>query len=170
MADYEKYLERSGNWYNLFKADQTSYLHGNNTGFVGFLQPKYMNDTWRYQNPVECSPLDGFCSYSSNPKETFEDSIWEYTFFVPQDQATLITALGGPERFVQRLDYLHKTGLLDISNEPSQLMVYRYHYAGRPALSAQRLHSYILSSFNSTIHGLPGNDDSVVAAPLSLSQ
>lgn len=81
-----------------------------------------MNGTWRFQDPTECSPLDSFCSYSSNPKETFEDSIWEYTFFVPQDQAKLVSTLGGPEDFVKRLDYLHESGLLDISNEVSELV------------------------------------------------
>ena len=159
-ADYEKYLQRSGNWYNLWKANQTSFLFGADTGFVGFLQPKYMNGTWRYQNPIECSPLDSFCSYSENPKETFEDSIWEYSFFAPQDQAKLIQLMGGKATFVKRLDYLHTSGLLDISNEPSELVVYQYHYAGRPGLSSSRLHSYIPSSFNSSISGLPGNDDS----------
>ena len=60
MADYEKYLQRSGNWYNLWKHNQTSFIHGKNTGFTGFLQPRYANGTWRYQNPIECSPLDSF--------------------------------------------------------------------------------------------------------------
>ena len=158
-ADYEKYIHRSGNWYNLWKANQTSSIHGKDTGFVGFLQPKYTNGTWRYQNPIECSPLDSFCSYSENPKETFEDSIWEYSFFVPQDQAKLISLMGGKERFVKRLDYLHTSGLLDISNEPSELVVFQYHYAGRPGLSSKRIHTYIPAFFNSSVHGLPGNDD-----------
>jgi putative alpha-1,2-mannosidase len=159
-TDYEKYLQRSGNWYNLWKANQTSFIDGNNTGFTGFLQPRYANGTWRYQDPIECSPLDSFCSYSSNPKETFEDSIWEYVFFVPQDQKKLVATIGGPETFVKRLDYLHESGLLDISNEPSELVVYQYHYAGRPGLSSLRLHTYIPSFFNSSFGGLPGNDDS----------
>ncbi|KAF2484605.1 alpha-1,2-mannosidase [Neohortaea acidophila] len=160
MADYEQYLQASGNWYNLFKPNQTSYLFGNDTGFTGFLQPRYLNGTWRYQNPIVCSPIDEFCSYSENPMATFEDSIWEYTFFVPQDQAKLVAALGGPDTFVRRLDYLHEHGLLDIGNEPSELVVFQYHYAGRPGLSSRRLHTYIPSYFNSTVEGLPGNDDS----------
>lgn len=57
-SDAAKYLERSGNWRNLWKADQTSFLKGKNTGFTGFLQPRYANGTWRYQDPIECSPLD----------------------------------------------------------------------------------------------------------------
>ena len=40
------------------------------------------------------------------------------------------------------------------------LTVYLYHYAGRPALSTERIHTYIPKSFNSSPGGLPGNDDS----------
>lgn len=50
--------------------------------------------------------------------------------------------------------------MADISNEPVFLTVYLYHYAGRPALSAKRIHSHIPGSFNATEGGLPGNDDS----------
>ena len=160
-ADHQKYLARSTNWQNLWLANQTSVINGSNTGFTGFLQPRYSNGTWRFQDPIECSPLDDiFCSYSSNPRETFEDSIWEYVFFVPQDIAGLIATLGGRENFVARLDFLHENGLLDISNEPSELVAYLYHYAGRPGRSAERVHSYIPSRFNASVNGLPGNDDS----------
>lgn len=79
--------------------------------------------------------------------------------FVPQDIATLITLLGGKEEFIRRLDFLHTSGLTDISNEPSFLTVFLYHYVGRPALSSQRAHSYIPSFFNTSTTGLPGNDD-----------
>ncbi len=42
-----------------------------------------------------------------------------------------------------------------LSNEPVFLTVYLYHYAGRPALSAQRIHTYVPSAFNDTAAGLP---------------
>lgn len=74
--------------------------------------------------------------------------------------ATLIQTLGGPDTFISRLDFFHASGLADIGNEPVFLTVYQYHYAGRPALSALRAHSYIPSSFNASHSGLPGNDDS----------
>jgi len=80
--DYLKYISRASNWKKLFKEDQKSYINGNDTGFVGFLQPKYLNGTWGEQDPILCSPLDGFCSLTSNPQETFEDSIWEYQLLV----------------------------------------------------------------------------------------
>jgi putative alpha-1,2-mannosidase len=45
-------------------------------------------------------------------------------------------------------------------SQPSFLTVFQYHYAGRPALSALRSHSYIPRYFSPTHAGLPGNDDS----------
>ncbi|KAJ5204282.1 uncharacterized protein N7498_005161 [Penicillium cinerascens] len=159
--DHTKYLSRAGNWQNLFKEDQTSFLgNGTDTGFTGFFQPKYLNGTWGFQDPIACSPLATFCSLTTNPSETFESSIWEYLFYVPHDIAKLIKFVGGSDEFVARLDYFHESGLADIGNEPVFLTVYEYHYAGRPGLSARRAHSYIPSSFNATNGGLPGNDDS----------
>lgn len=45
----EKYEATSRNWQNLFKKDQTSYVNGIDTGFVGWFQPKFLNQTWGYQ-------------------------------------------------------------------------------------------------------------------------
>lgn len=74
--------------------------------------------------------------------------------------SSLIGLLGGDSSFIDRLDFFHESGLADISNEPVFLTVFMYHYAGRPSLSASRLHTYVPSSFNSAPGGLPGNDDS----------
>lgn len=72
----------------------------------------------------------------------------------------LITYLGGPTPFTNRLDYLHNNSITYIGNEPSFLTVFQYHYAARPAKSTLRAHSYIPSAFSPTPNGLPGNDDS----------
>jgi predicted alpha-1,2-mannosidase len=136
---YTKYLSRATNWQNLFKPDQPSFINGTNTNFTGFFQPKYLNGTWGYQDPIACSPLAGWCSLSSNPSETFESSVWEYMFFVPHDIGKVIDLLGGEETFLQRWAFFHTSGLADIGNEPVFLTVYMPHYAGRPGLSAQRV-------------------------------
>ncbi|KAF2872577.1 alpha-1,2-mannosidase family protein-like protein [Massariosphaeria phaeospora] len=163
-----KYMSRAGNWQNIFKADQTSNINGTDSGFTGFFQPKYLNGTWGYQDPIACSPLAGWCSLTSNPSETFESSCWEYMFFVPHDIGEIVELLGGPETFLRRLDFFHTSGLADIGNEPVFLTVYMPHYAGRPALSAERAHSYIPSRFNSSYAGLPGNDDSGAMASFTM--
>lgn len=74
----DKYMRRSENWENLWREDQTSFIDGEDTGFVGFFQPKYLNGTWGFQDPIACSALSGWCSLTSNPSETFEASIWQY--------------------------------------------------------------------------------------------
>ena len=81
-SDVEKYQERSGNWQNLYKPDQTSsFANGTDTGFVGFFQPKYLNQTFGYQDPLKCSNTDStsVCSLQNTGAETFESSIWEYS-------------------------------------------------------------------------------------------
>lgn len=157
---YNKYFERSTNWQNLWKSDQTSLINNSDTGFTGFFQPKYLNATWGFQDPIACSNLASFCSLTTNPSETFEASIWQYQFLVPQDVSGLISLMGGDAAFISRLNFFHTSGLADISNEPVFLTVFLYHYAGRPGLSTQRIHTYIPASFTATESGLPGNDDS----------
>ncbi len=80
-ADKEKFIASSGNWQNLFKADQvTTGDNGTDTSYVGFFQPKFLNKTWAYQNPMSCSNLDSVstCSLQNSGPETFESSLWEY--------------------------------------------------------------------------------------------
>ncbi|KAF9878719.1 alpha-mannosidase family [Colletotrichum karsti] len=162
--DKQKYLGSSTNWRYLYKQDQKSaFFNGTDTGFRGFFEPKYLNQTWAYQNPLNCSNIDaaaGACSLQNNGGETFESSLWEYGFFVPHDQATLINTYGGPDAFVRRLNFLHDQNITYIGNEPAFLTVFQYHYAGRPALSARRAHYYVPAFFSPKPDGLPGNDDS----------
>ncbi|CAL3969973.1 hypothetical protein PZA11_007493 [Diplocarpon coronariae] len=160
--DQQKYLRRAGNWENLFNPTQNSSINGVDTGFVGFLQPRKADKTWVFQDPARCSPLllPDSCYFDSGGGETYEGACWLYTFFVPQDMAKLINVLGGKEKFTQRLDFLHESGLLYMGDEQAFLTVFLYHYAGRPALSARRAHAYIPKEFNNTVNGIPGNDDS----------
>jgi predicted alpha-1,2-mannosidase len=79
--EQEKYEASSGNWLNLYREDQTSfYGNGTDTGFTGFFQPKYLNQTWGSQDPLKCSHQDSqsVCSLQNSGPETFESSIWEY--------------------------------------------------------------------------------------------
>ncbi|KAJ5884699.1 hypothetical protein N7495_009209 [Penicillium taxi] len=160
--DYTKYAKRSENWASMFKADQTSSIQGTDTNFTGFLQPRYTNGSWGYQDPSFCSPLLNFtsCYLNSNGHETYEGSAWLYTFYAPHDMGGLIKTLGGPELFTSRLTFLHESGLLYVGDEQAFLTVYQFHYSGRPALSAKYNHFYIPSQFNTTIAGIAGNDDS----------
>jgi len=127
------------------------------------MQPRYLNGTFGFQDPIFCSLILNFTACYLNPDghETYEGTSWLYTLFAPHDMRNLITTLGGDEAFVRRLDYLHDyPGLLYIGDEQAFLLLYLYHYAGRPAKSAERTHFYIPSQFNTSLNGIPGNDDS----------
>ncbi|KAF2459196.1 alpha-1,2-mannosidase, putative subfamily [Lineolata rhizophorae] len=167
-----RYTNSSRNWQNLWKTDQTSMIDGLDTGFEGFLQPRNSGGDWQLQDPIFCSPLyePHACYLGSYSSETYEGPIWLYSFFAPHDMAALIQKMGGQETFIKRLDFLHDSGLLDVGNEQSFLMHFLYHYAGRPALSAARLHHYIPGRYHAAPDGLPGNDDSgAMGAFLALS-
>ncbi|KAJ6445251.1 alpha-1,2-mannosidase subfamily [Purpureocillium lavendulum] len=161
QGDAEKYLKRAENWSNMFNKNQQSTVAGQT--FTGFLQPKYLNGTFGFQDPTFCTPLLNFtsCYLNANGHETYEGSCWLYTFYAPHDMSSLITTLGGPDEFVRRLQFLHDTpDLLYMGDEQGFLMVYLFHYAGRPGLSSFYQHFYIPSQFNDTVVGIPGNDDS----------
>lgn len=163
-ADVALYTARAGNWANLFRADQRSTLpDGTDTNFTGFLQPRLANGSWATpQEPSRGSPAnwEDCCGWYSADIATYEGSAWIYTFYAPGDVARLVPLLGGDDEFVRRLDYMHDNGLLDVGDEQAFLPVFLYHYAGRPGRSTARAHDYVPRLFNSSVVGMPGNDDS----------
>lgn len=88
-TDTAKYVTSSENWKNLYNPAQRSFFAtGVDTGFTGFFQPKFLNETWAIQDPLWCSTIDQDagvthqCSLTNNAVETFESSIWEYGLYV----------------------------------------------------------------------------------------
>lgn len=161
--DFNKYIGRAENWANMFRADQRSVLpSGVDTGFSGFMQPRMANGTWAHQEPARGSPADweDCCGMFSADIATYEGSSWLYTLYAPSDGAKLVQMLGGDEEFVRRLDYMFENNLVDMGDEQAFLPVFQYHWAGRPGRSTYRAHSFIPRLFNSTLAGIPGNDDS----------
>lgn len=165
--DVQKYTDRSSNWKNVFSKSTDHYLGPDlNKTFHGFFQPKYSNQTWMNQDVLLCSKRDKRdvkpCSGQLNGPETYESSIWEYGFYVPHDQGSLMKLYNGQVDFTNRLEVLHEAKIGDIGNEPSFLTVFQYHYAGRPGLSTKRVHYYVgeNSRFTAARDGIPGNDDS----------
>ena len=84
IEDYEKYTNRSRNWLNLFREDQKSYINGTDTGFTGVMQPRLLDGSWDYQDPILCSPLlePDSCYLNEDGNETYEASAWLYTLLV----------------------------------------------------------------------------------------
>lgn len=105
-----------------------------------------------------------------------EGNAWQYSWYVPQDVAGLIAAMGGDAKFVARLDALFEakvdpshfkhvediTGLIGWyahGNEPSHHIAYLYDYAGAPWKTQARLKQIMDSQYAARPDGLSGNDD-----------
>ncbi|KAK0709496.1 glycoside hydrolase family 92 protein [Lasiosphaeria miniovina] len=169
-ADAQKYYQRGGNWKNYWNSEQRDKYRDTSgtvvsTQFTGFMQPRMINGTFRYQNTRTCSPIQNQHScYYDTGFDTYEGSPWLYSFFVPQDMAGLIGLMGGPESFVERLTFFHKSGISYMGNEQGFLPTFQFHYGGRPGLSSFWTHHYIPDLFNASVNGIPGNDDCAMGA------
>ncbi|KAK5652766.1 hypothetical protein OQA88_9619 [Cercophora sp. LCS_1] len=169
-ADFQKYMQRGGNWANYWNPEQRDVYRDPSgeviqSDFKGFMQPRLLDGTFKHQNVRTCSPIfQTHSCYYDTGFDTYEGSPWLYSFFVPQDMTTLIKLMGGPERFVERLTFFHTSGLSYMGNEQGFLPVFQFHYAGRPALSSFWVHQYIPTLFNASVNGIPGNDDCAMGA------
>jgi predicted alpha-1,2-mannosidase len=169
-SDAKKYHSRSANWKNLWNGAQKDVYRDPRgdilqSEFTGFLQPRLVNGSWQYHNTRTCSPIHKtHACYYDTAYDTYEGSPWLYSFFVPQDMASLVSLMGGPDRFVQRLTYYHESGIAYMGNEQAFLTVFQFHYGSRPGLSSYWAHKYIPSQFNASINGIPGNDDCAMGA------
>ncbi|TDL23291.1 glycoside hydrolase family 92 protein [Rickenella mellea] len=160
-ADSAKYAKRSRGFELVWNPETTIE---NGEGILGFMQPRYKNGTFGYTDPRHCTvndPKHRSCFGDSVTLDAFyEGGPIVYSQYVPHDTAKLIELQGGVEPFIRRLDFIFDNGYFDSTNEPSQQIPFMYHYANRPAQSTERARQTIYESFNTSINGLPGNDDS----------
>jgi predicted alpha-1,2-mannosidase len=151
-ADFTK---RAGNWRNAWDPD------------TGFMRAKKSDGAFR-------EPFDPtFAGYGS---DYTEGNAWQYSWYVPQDVAGLITAMGGDAPFVAKLDQTfdakvdpaHFKNVEDITgligwyahgNEPGHHTAYLYDYAGAPWKTQARLKQIMDSQYATRPDGLAGNDD-----------
>jgi len=146
---------RAGNWRNVFDSK---------TGFV-----RARNSDGKFRDPFDPAAAGYYGDYT-------EGNAWQYTWYVPQDTAGLIRAMGGNKRFVSKLDALFDAkvdpksfaAVEDISgligyyahgNEPSHHIGYLYVYAGQPWRTQERLKQIVTSQYQPVPDGLSGNDD-----------
>ncbi len=163
---YQKYLQRSANWRNLWRADDEWQ------GMRGFIMPRDAEGRWLdsvvwgkskvFHPRIPYKPDTKVAPWHIAWWDTFfyEALSAEYSLSIPHDVPTLIQLCGGAEAFRRRLDTFFDKGHYNVGNEPSFLTPYLYHYIGRPDLSARRVSEIVNRYFSDTHDGLPGNDDS----------
>jgi predicted alpha-1,2-mannosidase len=148
---YERFIRRAQGYKHLFDPE------------TGFMRPR-VNGGW----------LDPFDPAEVNFHYT-EANSWQYSFYVPQDIAGLISLMGGREIFTDKLDALFEADsdasgldLPDVSgligqyahgNEPSHHMAYLYDYAGTPWKTQDRVREIMETMYTDAPDGLCGNED-----------
>ncbi|MET4663772.1 GH92 family glycosyl hydrolase [Sphingomonas sp. PvP056] len=149
------FARRAGNWRNSF--DPKS----------GFVRARKSDGAFRV--PFDPTAINYGSDYT-------EGNAWQYSWFVPQDQAALVSALGGDKATVtkldamfdydnSKLDYSHAEDIAGLigqyihGNEPSHHVAYLYSYAGAPWRTQARLKQIVESQYHPTPDGLAGNDD-----------
>ena len=156
------FAKRAQNWKNVFDSS------------IGFGRGKTSTGKWR-------EPFDpyAFGHGAENDNDFTEGNAFQYSWHVMQDVSGLVAAMGGCEKFVERLDSLFTTKqqgpdtkgdtiLLDISgmigqyvhgNEPSHHVIYFYPQVGHPEKAAERIREVFDTQYHVGPEGLCGNDD-----------
>ncbi|WP_344851040.1 GH92 family glycosyl hydrolase [Pedobacter jeongneungensis] len=156
MDVYNEFIKRSNNWKNNY--DSAS----------GFMRPKLADGTFKKQFDPKDTEGQGF----------IEGNSWNYSFFVPQDPASLIEMMGGKKKFATRLDTLFTMHLPDEffahteditregiiggyvhGNEPAHHIVYFYNWTDQPWKTQAQVRHILNMQYKPTADGLGGNDD-----------
>jgi len=156
MDVYDEFIKRSNNWKNNY--DSAS----------GFMRPKLADGTFKKQFDPKDTEGQGF----------IEGNSWNYSFFVPQDPASLIEMMGGKKKFATRLDTLFTMHLPDEffahteditregiiggyvhGNEPAHHIAYLYNWTDQPWKTQAQIRHILNMQYKPTADGLGGNDD-----------
>lgn len=139
---YNEYLQRSGDWKNLFNSTS------------GFIQPRDANGTWApWSSPSDASAFQ-------------EGDSAQYTWMVTFDMRGLFAAMGGNATAVARLkDFLSNadTGITQyawMGNEPSLEVPWEYDFAQAPSMTQAVVRELENAFWTDTPGGIWGNDDS----------
>ncbi|MEV6795766.1 GH92 family glycosyl hydrolase [Streptomyces sp. NPDC051320] len=150
-SDQKAFLDRSGNWTNVFDANATPQ--------GGYIRDRKSDGTWA--GTFTPGTGSGFVEGTSA----------RYTWMVYSDVAGLASAMGGKDAAVQRLDAFFRTpdGKFDFSakdatrydptNEPDINTPYLYDYLGAPYKTQQTVRAEMDQLWTDAPGGIPGNDD-----------
>lgn len=149
------YYKRAQNYRNVFDKE---------TGFI-----RARKSTGEFRTPF--NPVQ-----SNFGSDYTEGSAWQYSWYMPHDNAGLLSFLGGDAGLVAKMDevfdanirddlYAHMEDISGLighyahGNEPSHHVAYLYNYAGAPWRTQERLAQIMASQYHNRPDGLSGNDD-----------
>ena len=136
----KRLLERSRNWRNVWDASLTD------SGYSGFIRARNADGMFQMTEARK--------GYNT---DFYEGTCWQYSYVVPHDVPGMIEAMGGKQKFIERLQFALKNGLIDFGIEPSFMTIWLFDHVQRPYLAsywADKLRGQF------TKDGPPGDDDS----------
>ena len=148
-ATAAEFQDRAQYWQNLFNPTTHSISPRNALGFFP-------------EGPAVVPPGEGCFSQVGFDEGNAEQYVW----YVPQNVAGLVTALGGRDAVVERLDKF--TSKLNVGpvepylwagNEPDFSVPWLYNYLGQPWKTQELVDKIRSTLFSPTPDGEPGNDD-----------
>ena len=146
--DADVLTQRSHNWQHVFDP-RTGYVNGRHAD-------------GRFADPVSPFELQPFIT---------EGAPCRYTFYVPHEVEALMSAMGGKQRFLEKLDTLFNGvtvpplregaggGFYWHGNEPCHQIPYLYALAGRLDRTQAVVRRLMAEEYRDTPGGLSGNDD-----------
>lgn len=155
QKDYAYFMDRSGNFKNLFNSTS------------GFFQAKDDKGNWL----PDFDPT----AYGGNGGNPFtEGNAWQYLWYVPQDVQGLVSLEGGKKGFIQKLDSFFTVkdlpkevngnasgfiGQYAHGNEPSHHVTYLYDYVDQPWKTQYYVAKVLRELYNNSFSGYSGNED-----------
>jgi predicted alpha-1,2-mannosidase len=155
-AVYNEFIKRSENWKNVYNAS------------TGFMRPKMSDGNFAAKFDPLKTEGQGF----------IEGNAWNYSLYVPHDPDAMIAAMGGKQKFAERLDELFTMHLPDEffaeteditregiiggyihGNEPAHHVAYLYNWTDERWKTQERVRMIMKHQYHPTPDGLGGNDD-----------
>jgi predicted alpha-1,2-mannosidase len=154
QENYERFLSRSQNVFNLFNPE------------TGYLQRKDSLGNWVL--PFDKSEENGFNEGNSA----------QYTWNVPHNMPELVERIGGPEKTIKRLDEFTSQILTDgwnvnkpyywPGNEPGFVVPFVYTYAGAHEKTQSSIRRVVSEIFRNAPDGMPGDDNLGATSAMNL--
>lgn len=153
---YEEFSKRAMNYRNVYDAS------------TGFMRPRLFDGTFKKEFDVLNTHQAGF----------IEGNAWNYSLYVPHDPASMISLMGGKQKFALHLDSLFTMELPDKyfaqteditregiignyvhGNEPSHHVPYLFNWTNTPWKTQEKVRMIFPRMYKPTSDGLGGNDD-----------
>lgn len=146
---------------DLGKKEDAALFRGRSLGYRHYYSKEYgtlrpIQQDGSFLTPF--NPEDG--ANFTNAPGFHEGSAWNYTFYVPHDIQGLAKLMGGPKKFVGKLQHVFDNGLYDPANEPDIAYPYLFSYFKGEEWRTQKTVRELLDKYyRATPDGIPGNED-----------